>query len=67
MWPDINTKLEKLELRNRKITIYVRSTHVTRSQPQNTKLKSQSKSVRFSSDTLKPETYKNPSHVGTIN
>ena len=67
VWQDINKNIEKLKLRNRKITSYVRSTHTTRSQPQNTKCNSQSKSVRFSSDTSKPNTYKNPSQVETVN
>ena len=59
--------MEKLKLRNRKITNYVKSTCATRSQPQNTKYNSQSKSVRFSNDTSKPKTYKNPSQVETVN
>ena len=41
MWQDINKKFQKLKLRNRKITNYVKSTHATRSQPQNTKFNRQ--------------------------
>ena len=32
MWQDINKKLEKVKLSNRKFTNYVRLTHITRSQ-----------------------------------
>ena len=59
--------MEKLKLRNRKITDYLTSTHVTRSQPQNTKFNSQSKSERFLNDTSKVKTYKNPSQVEKVN
>ena len=52
-------KVGDIKLRNKNITNYVRSTHATRSQPQNTKFNSPSKSVRFSHDISKPKTYKN--------
>ena len=67
MWQNINKKLEKLKLRNKKITYYVKSTCTKRSQPQNTKFNSKSKSLRFLNDISKPKTYKNPSQVETVN
>ena len=66
MWQDINKKLEKLKLRNRKITNYVRSTCAT-SKPQNTTFNSQCKTVWFSKDTSKPRTYRNPSWLERVN
>ena len=45
----------------------MQSTHTTRTQPQNTKFNRQPKSVKFSNDTSKPKTYKNPSQVETVN
>ena len=67
MWQDINKKLEKLKLRNRKIVNYVKSTCATRSQPHNTKFNRQSKSVRLPNDSSKPKTYNNHSQVERVN